>query len=297
MKINIFLKCLLMLTLFAFEVVVAQQDPHYTFYRYNMNILNPAFAGSTEGSELVLGLRSQWAGVEGAPESQSAIFGTSVGKKVGLGVSILNDRTFIENQTWIAVDVSYHVRLNDGNLLYFGLKGSANSYDANTQGLLTYGVGQDGTLMDFESRFTPNVGAGVYLKNDRYFVSLSVPKLLTPDRLQERNGDAFLGTDRMHGYLSGGYDFLLSKSLELQTIGMIRYVDASPLSYELTTIFDFNRRFNLGASYRLSESISGLFIFEINSGFNVGYAYETALESPIDGLDRATHELFMRFTL
>lgn len=290
-------RLILLINLLIVNCIWAQQDPNYTFYRYNMNILNPAYAGSTEGAQLSLGLRSQWAGVEGAPESQSAIFGTPVGKKVGIGLSILNDQTFIENQTWIAVDVSYHVKLNNSNLLYFGLKGSANSYDANTQGLLTYGIGQDGTLMDFESRFTPNFGAGVYLKNDKYFVSLSAPRLLTPDRLQEGDGTAFLGTDRVHGYLSGGYDFLLSKTVELQAVGMIRYVDAAPLSYELTTIFDFNRRFNFGASYRLDESVSGLFMFKISNGFNLGYAYETALENPIDGLDSGTHELFMRLQL
>ncbi|MEM9000714.1 MAG: type IX secretion system membrane protein PorP/SprF [Bacteroidota bacterium] len=282
--------------LFA-NCLYAQQDPNYTFYRYNMNIYNPAFAGSTEGAELVMGLRSQWAGVEGAPESQSAIFGTPLGKKVGIGLSILNDQTFIEDQTWIAVDVSYHIKLNEGNLLYFGLKGSANSYDANTQGLLTYGIGQDGTLMDYESRFTPNIGAGVYLKNSTYFISLSAPRLLTPDRLQERDGNAYLGTDKMHAYLSGGYDFLLSKTLELQTIGMLRYVDASPLSYELTSILDFDRRFNLGASYRFDESISGLFLFTISNGFDLGYAYETALENEVDGIDNGTHELFMRLQL
>ncbi len=296
-NINRILKMLLTLGLLAQGVTNAQQDPHYTFYRYNMNIFNPAFAGSTEGAELVMGLRSQWAGVEGAPESQSAIFGTPLGKKVGIGLSILNDQTFIENQTWIAVDVSYHIQLDESNLLYFGLKGSANSYDANTQGLLTYGVGQDGSLMDFESRFTPNVGAGVYLKNARYFVSLSVPKLLTPDRLREQDGNAFLGVDRMHGYLSGGYDFLLSKTLELQAMGMLRYVDAAPLSYELTSVLDFNRRFSLGASYRFDESISGLFLFKISNGFDLGYAYETAWERQVDGIDNGTHELFMRLML
>ena len=134
--------------------VVAQQDPNYTFYGYNMNIINPAFAGSTEAAELTLGLRSQWAGVEGAPQSQSAIFSMPVGKKVGLGVSILNDQTFIENQTWLAIDMSYYIDLTEEHKLYFGLKASANSYDANTQGLLTYGVGQDGALMNYESRFT-----------------------------------------------------------------------------------------------------------------------------------------------
>ncbi|MDF0717465.1 type IX secretion system membrane protein PorP/SprF [Muricauda sp. 334s03] len=277
--------------------VSAQQDPNYTFYRYNMNIYNPAFAGSSEAAEFSLGIRSQWAGIEGAPESQSAIFGMPVGKNIGLGASILNDKTFIEQQTWVAIDVSYNIQLDDEHMLYFGIKGSANSYDANTQGLVTYGVGQDGALVDYDSRFTPNVGAGIYLKHDRYFASLSAPKLLTPERLQERDGNAYLGVDRMHAYLSGGYTFLLGRTLDLKTMGMFRYVDASPISMEVTGILDFGERFEFGASYRYDESISGLFLFNISNGFNLGYAYETSIQNPIDGLDNNTHELFMRLKM
>lgn len=295
---NIFHKLYLLMTVLLFSVVInGQQDPNYTFYRYNMNIYNPAFAGSSEAAEFSLGIRSQWAGVEGAPESQSAIFGMPVGKKLGLGISVLNDRTFIEQQTWVAVDVSYYIDLDEEHKLYFGIKGSANSYDANTDGLITYGMGQDGTLLNYESRFTPNVGAGAYLKHDRYFVSLSVPKLLTPDRLQERNGNAYLGADRMHAYLSGGYSFILGKTLDLKTAGMFRYVDASPMSLELTAILDFGERFEFGASYRFDESVSGLFQFNISQGFNLGYAYETSLQSAIEGIDNSTHELFMRLSL
>ena len=278
-------------------VASAQQDPNFTFYRYNMNLYNPAFVGSSEAAEFSLGIRSQWAGVEGAPESQSAMFGMPVGKKLGLGASILNDKTFIEQQTWVAIDVSYFIDLDDEHRLYFGIKGSANSYDANTNGLVTYGVGQDGSLMGYQSRFTPNVGAGAYLRHDRYFVSLSAPKLLTPDRLQERDGSAYLGVDRMHAYLSGGYTFLLGKTLDLKTMGMLRYVDASPVSVEMTGILDFGERFELGASYRYNESMSGLVLFNISSGFNIGYAYETSTQGSIDGIDNNTHELFMRLKM
>ncbi|WP_419213601.1 type IX secretion system membrane protein PorP/SprF [Maribacter sp. X9] len=286
-------------TLFTFLVLMAmsayaQQDPNFTFYRYNMNIYNPAYAGSADAAELTLGIRSQWANVQGAPESQSAIFGMPVGKNVGLGISILNDRTFIEQQTWLAVDVSYRVQLNENTDLYFGIKGSANSYDANTQGLITYGVGQDGSLMDYKSRFTPNVGAGAYLKGLNYFISLSAPKLLTPERLKERNGNAFISNERRHAYLSGGYDFVLSKSIDLKTMAMVRYERSSPMSVELTGILDFGQRFELGTSYRYDESISGLFLFNISNGFKIGYAYETALQNQINGMDNATHELFMR---
>ncbi|RDY57746.1 type IX secretion system membrane protein PorP/SprF [Flagellimonas nanhaiensis] len=295
---NLVSKLYIFLAIFLLSfIAIGQQDPNYSFYRYNMNIYNPAFAGSSEGAEFTLGIRSQWAGIEGAPESQSAIFGMPVGKNVGLGVSILNDRTFIEQQTWMAIDISYFIQLDEDHKLYFGIKGSANSYDANTDGLVTYGIGQDGTLMDYESRFTPNVGAGAYLKHDRYFASLSVPKLLTPDRLQERDGNAFLGADRLHAYLSGGYSFILGKTTDLKTMAMLRYVDASPVSLELTGIVDFGERFEFGASYRHDESISGLFLFSISNGFNLGYAYETAIQNSIDGLDNNTHELFMRLKM
>jgi len=275
----------------------AQQDPNYSFYRYNMSLYNPAFTGSSEAGQLSLGLRSQWAGVEGAPESQSAIFGIPLGKRLGLGVSVLNDRTFIENQTWIGVDVSYNIRLDENHLLYFGIKGSTNSYNANTRGLVTYGVGQDMALMDYKSRFTPNIGAGLYLKHERYFISLSVPKLLTPDRLQESNGNAFLSEDRAHTYLSGGYNFDFGGTFNLQTMTMLRYVDAAPLSIEFTGILDFGKRFNIGASYRYDESISGLLLFNIGNKFDIGYAYETPLQSSIRGMENGTHELFMRLGL
>ncbi|WP_373288365.1 type IX secretion system membrane protein PorP/SprF [Maribacter cobaltidurans] len=44
---------------------------------------------------------------------------------------------------------------------------------------------------------------------------------------------------------------------------------------EVSGILDFGQRFELGASYRYDESISGLFLFNVSNGFNLGYAYET----------------------
>ncbi|MEE9349770.1 MAG: type IX secretion system membrane protein PorP/SprF, partial [Flavobacteriaceae bacterium] len=43
----------------------AQQDPQYTHYMYNMNVVNPAYAGSRETLSIgVLG-RTQWVGIDG----------------------------------------------------------------------------------------------------------------------------------------------------------------------------------------------------------------------------------------
>lgn len=190
---NIF-KIAFLLTLGAFgNQLYAQQDPNYTFYRFNMNLINPAFAGSAERAEFGMNVRSQWASVDGAPETQSVVFGMPVGKNVGLGVSIINDKTFVENQTSVALDFSYRLQLSSENTLFFGLKGSFASYDVNSEGLLTYDIRPDMSLMNIDGRFTPNVGAGVMLKNERYYLSLSIPRILTPDRLEQNDGLADWG--------------------------------------------------------------------------------------------------------
>ena len=39
----------LLLVVLCAEYASAQQDPQYTQYMYNMNVINPAYAGSKEG--------------------------------------------------------------------------------------------------------------------------------------------------------------------------------------------------------------------------------------------------------
>ena len=43
------------------------QYPHYTQYMYNMNIINPAYAGSKENLFFGLLYRKQWIDIEDAP--------------------------------------------------------------------------------------------------------------------------------------------------------------------------------------------------------------------------------------
>lgn len=57
--------------------------------------------------KFALGCRSQRVGTEGEPENRSYIFSTSMGKSLGLGFSILNEKILIETQTWITVVMSY----------------------------------------------------------------------------------------------------------------------------------------------------------------------------------------------
>jgi len=287
-------------------ITMAQQDPNYTLYRYNMNLVNPAYAGAQDGpegrnlknnSEIGLSIRSQWAGVQGAPETQSVFFGTGLGKNVGFGVSVINDRTFIESQTFIGVDVSYKVKLDQKTDLYLGIKAGANSYNVNTAGLTTFGVNADPSLSNLEGNFSPNIGVGAYLKGEDYFLSFSVPKVLTPERIEQGDGIAQLGRNRIHMYLSAGYDIKIGGTgVTFKPSALARYVDAAPLSIDLTGLFSFNK-IDVGAGYRLDEGLSGLAIINAADWLDFGYAYEFTTESPISSGSMGTHELFIKLAL
>ena len=75
--------------LMAIFDVQAQQDPHYTQYMYNMNVINPAYAGSKENLSFGLLFRKQWVDIEDAPTTFTATGHSPIGKNVGLGLSVI----------------------------------------------------------------------------------------------------------------------------------------------------------------------------------------------------------------
>lgn len=88
----------------------AQQESTFTMYRYHMNVVNPAYAGVDNETVIIGSIRRQWTGIKDAPETQAVSFGTSVGDNLGLGISMVSDKTFIEKQTTLGIDFSYKER-------------------------------------------------------------------------------------------------------------------------------------------------------------------------------------------
>ena len=65
-RINLTFAFVIFLTVTA---VFGQQDPQYTQYMYNMNVINPAYAGSRGTLSLGMLGRKQWTDIDGAPKT------------------------------------------------------------------------------------------------------------------------------------------------------------------------------------------------------------------------------------
>lgn len=66
-----------------------QQDPQYTHYMYNTLSINPAYAGQRETLSIVGLHRSQWVGIDGAPQTQSlGIHSPLRNERLALGLNV-----------------------------------------------------------------------------------------------------------------------------------------------------------------------------------------------------------------
>lgn len=291
-----YLKNTLTIVLFLLiGTLYAQQEPNYSLYRHTMNVINPAYAGADGKTSITANLRSQWVDVQDAPETQSFFFATPLGDKVGIGVSVINDKTFIEKQTSISVDFSYKLQVSENTHLFLGLKAGGSTYDVDRGNLSNYSIFPlDPALDNIDTGFNPNVGVGGYLTNEKYFVSLSMPTLLLSQSINNEDGRVTYATDKTHIYLSGGYNFSLSDNVEFLPYTMIRYVGGSPLSADINASFRFYSKLEIGAAYRTDQAISGLFVVDLADWAKIGYAYDGSTRSEISGLSDGTHEILFR---
>ncbi|MBR9913626.1 MAG: type IX secretion system membrane protein PorP/SprF [Algicola sp.] len=272
--------------------VYGQQDPQYTQYMYNMNVINPAYAGSKENLSFGLLYRTQWTGIEGAPKTGTFFGHLPVGEKVGLGLSIISDEVGPIKETNAYADFSYTLKLGGEHRLAFGVKAGATFHDIGLA---------DIDLIDPNDPFfqninttTPNIGAGFFYYTDNYYLAASVPNILNSVHL-DANGNK-IGSEDSHYFVTGGYVFELSDNAKLKPSFLVKSAFSAPTSFDVNLNALFYEKFEIGASYRLDDSFSGLVNFAITPSVRIGYAYDS-VTSDIKKYAPASHEFLLLFDL
>ncbi|MGB7785108.1 MAG: type IX secretion system membrane protein PorP/SprF [Salinimicrobium sp.] len=287
------IKYLLIFFLFITVGVHAQQLPQFTQYMYNTISINPAYAGNRDALSVVGLHRSQWAGVDGAPETQTlSIHSPLRNEKVGLGLSIINDNVGYEDYTYIYGDFSYTINISENTTLSFGLKGGFSYYNLEEE-LLTDVPDDPFFSSDTFNRWTPNFGAGLYLSSQDWYLGLSAPKFINNDNNELSD---YVALEQVHYYLTGGYVFDLSENTKFRPTSLLKYTDGAPLSVDISGTFIFNEKFYLGANYRIDDAIGGFADFQVLPNFRVGYGYEYTL-SDLQPYSSGSHEILLIYEL
>ena len=284
---------LLLLSFMSFNGY-GQQDPQYTQYMYNMNVVNPAYAGSRGTLSVgVLG-RTQWVGIDGGPETATLSIHAPVGRNLGVGFSAISDSYGPAKEQNIYADISYTISTSEEGRLAFGLKAGVSLFDV---GLLSVVLpqslpGVDPLFSDNINEVNPNFGAGAYYYNDRFYVGLSVPNILETRHFEKEGGIISRAAEETHAFLTAGYVFDLSENLKFKPSTLIKGVAGAPLSLDVSANFLMNDRLELGLNYRLDDSVGALVNFGVSPSLRIGYAYDYTTTN-LGNFNSGSHEAFL----
>jgi type IX secretion system PorP/SprF family membrane protein len=285
----------MVLALGVSTAMLAQQDPQFTQYMFNMLSLNPAYAGSADRVELKGLTRHQWVGFEGAPTTQTlTVHSPLMFESIGLGGTIMRDSHGPVTQYTFMADVAYRIFMGDAKLA-FGLKGGLNYLQGEYANLNPLDGNDQVFQQNVNTKLDPQFGFGVMYYSDRYYIGLSTPKILRTEFF-ETDSLAFVSDpgQQPHYFLSGGYVFDMGTYHKFKPTFLVKAVHGAPISFDLSANFLFYEKFWLGAMYRYDDAVGAMAQYHITNELTVGYAYDYPL-SVLNNYTGGSHEIMLGF--
>jgi type IX secretion system PorP/SprF family membrane protein len=263
-------------------VLVAQQRPHYTQYIINPYIINPAITGIENYTDVKIGVRDQWVGLNGAPKTTYVSIHGPLGKNDyrtsatsfevpgenprgraywetytaaephhGIGLNIINDQTGSFRFFSASATYAYHLGLNPTTNLSGGFSAGITkvSIDRSKHDFNGTGDPSDpavGSAFSGElTKIRPNIGFGLWLYSRDYFVGFAAQQIMPQTISFVDDNTAILTKGRFvpHLFLTAGYRFLLNDDVNAIPSLMVKYIKGSSLK-------EFQPEANLKLQYR-----------------------------------------------
>lgn len=292
---------LLCLTVF----VNAQQEEQFTQFMYHKLGLNPAYAGSNDGTCITALVRSQWLGLDGAPQTQLITFNSPLwGKRLGVGATM--HRQTIGVSEMLTAETAYAYRPNLGpGTLSIGLMGSVRFLKINysrTDAIQSKDL-DTAIPADLQSKYIPNFGLGIYYSSKRFYLGFSIPRLLE-NNIDLADGDVTISKEVRHIFAMAGLLFDWGEKVQVQPQILLKYVEGTPFDGDVNLNFIFMNKVTAGLGYRLGGSINSgigesailLLGAQISESMLLGISYDATL-SELRSYNSGSIEAVLRYCI
>ena len=295
----------------------AQQEPQYTQFMFNKLPINAGYTGGRDVLSFRALYRTQWTGIDGHPMT-ATLSGHSPIKNENMAVGgfIVYDQLGVTKQTWIDGTYAYRVPMGKGGKtkLSIGINAGMLMYKANLSELILSHP-DDPSFSENVTRIMPDVGAGLYVYHEYFYVGVSVPNFI-PTNLYNKDQMVDLEDQQtaqrvphMFGMVGGviplGKVLKIRPQLMTQNIMSSKY--KSPFTMNMNLSFMFYDRVNVGASYRTAiannkdaeerrngDSFDALMEVWPTKQLMVGYAYDFTISALRDKKVQ-THEIILGY--
>jgi type IX secretion system PorP/SprF family membrane protein len=274
------------------DLVMAQQESLYTQYMYNTMMINPAYTGSSNLTEVFALHRNQWVGFDGAPKTYNLALSVPLqNTNFAVGFNFLNETIGATLSNNIAISTAYHLPISENYKLALGIQTSINIFDFDQSRLNIFDP-NDVRLQNFTQSTQPNVGAGLYLYSNQFYFGVSVPHFLKSKLYDDNNINVY--QNEMNCYVITGYVFKVSNTIKAKPAILLKSVTGAPYQLDLSGNLLFYDKFILGISYRLNASWNAMAGFQISPQLYAGYGYDLQSTQLIN-YNSGSHEIFLKY--
>ncbi len=281
--------CCVLLTL-ASE---AQQEWSSTQYLFNLYDVNTAYAGNQLSSSFGVRYRSQWMGMEGAPETQQFSFHTPLMKeRIGVGFKILNESIGARTQQFAKASAAYKILIGE-NTLSLGLAGGVLRQAIEWPKLSAADVQDAQFANNTAPIITPLVDASVFYNSKKMFVGIESTSI---NRSAFRPDQGSLARLYYNVNFIAGVKKRVMNDNMIQLSTLVKYSEGRMIQGELNLLYLINNRIWFGAGYRFMSGVQALGSFNITRHFRIGLSYDfpiTLLRNVNDG----SAEIFLGYNL
>ncbi len=269
--------------------ISAQQLAGFSQYMFNGLAINPAYAGVHEAVSVTATSRWQWAGFEGAPNTQNlAVHAPIKDKNIGLGVQFMRDEIGFNRESAFQLNYAYRINMPKGTLslgLLAGLSNFSIQYaDARV-------ITADPTQVNL-NEVVPNFGAGAFYYRANAYLGISAPVLIK-STIETEQGSLF--EQQSHFFITGGTVFSVSRNVKLKPNFLLKMVSGSPVGYNINLNAIFNDIFWFGVSVRPPESINFLLEFQATDQLRIGYGMDYILDEVLSQAATTSHEFMINY--
>ncbi|MCU0359592.1 MAG: type IX secretion system membrane protein PorP/SprF [Bacteroidia bacterium] len=278
----------------------AQYDAQFTNYMFNEMFINPAYAGSNGAMSATLLHRQQWVNFSGRPVTTSfSLHGPIINDKMGVGISVLNERIGVLQRNLIYGDYAYRIKVQDKGTLALGLMAGVDMQVNRFSELKVNdnGITDPQLSMNSPNIVAPNMGTGVYYHTKSFYGGFSIPRLID-NQVSFNNGGAVKTSKvefkKFTYYFTAGNMFTINDEFKLRANAMIKYVASAPIQLDLGANLLIREMFWTGLSFRTGSAISLLLGYQVNSQFLVNYSYDYGVNQ-IQKYSQGSHEFVLSY--
>lgn len=275
------------LVMFSFAAQ-AQNDIQLSQQSFSRIYYNPAATGQSEYMTFNLLNRSQWIGVNDAPQTMMFNMHKFLPKlNFGMGLCVVNDKLGLENNYNIKMAYAYHLKFNENLWLSMGIGAGVLSKNIDF-GQMTM-EDPENLSTDMENQWKPDFDAGMELAWKNLTVGASVTHVH-----QSKDASDLYSVPR-HFYLYTRYQANISENTVISPAFSVNSCFYRT-QYEFNVSAFSNEFLYYGLSYRFEEAIVLLAGVQINERFRLNYSYDIP-SGPMINQNSGSHEILLQIKL